>query len=143
MENIKEYLTMNLKDEKAQQQHIQQTYNYELILNNGVDFIIRRTTNQKHQRDLVFILNDRLLYIRTSNGDEPITTRTKLKRFFDYTNIEDITKELSPYWHKFKYKDDFTNELLRIIKDDSYTYEFLKHRFRPHSIQEKLSRYDL
>lgn len=139
MENIKEYLTMNLKNEKAQQQYIQQTYNYEFILNNGVDFIIRRTTNQKHHRDLVFILSDRLLYIRTPNGDEAITTRTKLKRFFDYINIEDITKELSPYWHKFNCKDDFTDELLRIIKDDSYIYEFLKHRFRPHSIQEELS----
>lgn len=90
--NIKDYLQVN-KLAEAPKAKAPINYKFTLVFDNGSDFVIERDTNSKIKRQLCFIANENLLFIRDpkSNKDKIVTSEKQIKDFFVMNdNIKDI-----------------------------------------------------
>ena len=100
--NIKDYLQIN--DTTPVKKKEPTSYNFSLVFDNGSDFVIERSTNNKIKRQLCFIANENLLFIRDPKGnkDKPLTTERQIKDFFV---MDDNIKGL-------EFKNNFFNSYL-------------------------------
>lgn len=81
--NIKEYLQMTNKADVVKKKD-PTTYTFTLVFDNGSDFIIEREAGKRVKRQLCFIANENLLYVRDpkTNNDNPVKTERQIKDFF-------------------------------------------------------------
>ena len=110
--NIKDYLQIN--DTTPVKKKEPTSYNFSLVFDNGSDFIIERSTNNKIKRQLCFIANENLLFIRDPKGnkDKPLTTERQIKDFFV---MDDNIKGL-----------EFKNNFFNSQSVSSFAYNILK-----------------
>lgn len=110
--NIKDYLQIN--DTTPVKKKEPASYNFSLVFDNGSDFVIERSTNNKIKRQLCFIANENLLFIRDPKGnkDKPLTTERQIKDFFI---MDDNIKDL-----------EFKNNFFNSQSVSSFAYNILK-----------------
>lgn len=130
--NIKDYLQINnIAVDKKKKQPTE--YSFSLVFDNGSDFVIERNTKNNIKRQLCFIANENLLFIRDpkSNSDRKITTERQIKDFLVY---EDTIKDLE-FKNKFFSKQetsDFSYNVLKIHKEGlQLRRDLVRHGLNP------------
>lgn len=127
--NIKEYLQMNTTNITKKKEPI--VYTFEKIFDNGSDFIIERTTSNNIKRQLCFISNENLLFIRDprNNKDNKITSERQIKDFFNndmaLNNIE------------------FTNNFFNRERVQDFAYHLLKLHNESINVRRYLVKYGI
>ena len=124
--NIKDYLKVNTKESETKKKEPVQ-YNFSLVFDNGSDFIIERSTKNKLKKQLCFISNENLLFIRDvkSKKDKPICSEAAIRNFFGSNEVT------------LNFKNDFFNR----SNIGNFAYELFKLYKDPFSIRKNLIRY--
>ena len=127
--NIKDYLKTNLN--KSSSSNKQSTYHcptftYKILLDNGSDVIIRRTSGTGIQRDFSIIPSDNLVFIRDvkKGTDKFVVDKGQINSFFQDVPHNLFKKFKNDYWHC----EYFTNFAPRVLsmKDSDVVREFIK-----------------
>lgn len=130
--NIKDYLQLNTNVQNKQKQPVE--YSFTKIFDNGSDFIIERVTNNKIKRQLCFIANDNLLFIRDpkTNKDVTITSERQIKDFFINTdNYKQIEKFKNDFFQSNSLSD-FSYNLYKLHKEKvAIRRELVKYGINP------------
>lgn len=97
--NIKDYLQINTAPKNVLNK-APIKYNFSLIFDNGSDFIVERSTSRNIKRQLCFIADKNLLFIRDpkTNVDKAVTGERQIKDFFN-----------EEFNHSLKFKNEFFN----------------------------------
>lgn len=129
--NIKDYLQLNSAQIDSAKKKSTTEYDFSIIFDNGSDFIVERITRNKIKRQLCFIANENLLFVRDpkTNVDRAITTERQIKDFFVY---EETVKDLQ-----------FKNEFFNCNLTSDLSYRLLKLHKEGIQIRRDLIRHGL
>ena len=102
--NLKDYLTMNTdakQKKRKEASYSYPTYDYEIILDNGSDVIIRRTSGTGIKRDFTIIPSDNLVFIRDvkKSIDKPVAGEGQINSFFQDVPHNFFEQLKNDYWH--------------------------------------------
>lgn len=129
--NIKEYLQMTNKSEDTKKKS-PTVYSFSIIFDNGSDFIIEREAGKKVKRQLCFIANENLLYVRDpkSNNDNPVKSERQIKDFFIMDdNIRPLTFK-NNYFNS-QSVSDFAYNINNLHKGSEIRRNFVKYGLDP------------
>ena len=101
--NIKDYLKVNTSDsiKHRNSSYSYPLYDYEIILDNGSDIIIRRTSGTGIKRDFSIIPSDNLVFIRDvkKGTDKLVVGEGQINSFFQDVPRNLFEKLKNDYWH--------------------------------------------
>lgn len=130
--SIKDYLQLNIPQNTKKSKPTE--YKFSLIFDNGSDFIIQRDTSRGIKRQLCFIANDNLLFIRDPKNkkDSPITSKTQIENFLSNDNSLKQIGEFKNKYFQCSYIDTFTSRLLNIHSNIYQTFrQLVKYGINP------------
>ena len=135
--NIKDYLTMNTDAEQKKRKEVSYsypTYNYEIILDNGSDVIIRRTSGTGIKRDFTIIPSDNLVFIRdVKKGiDKPVAGEGQINSFFQDVPHNFFEQLKNDYWH-CEYNSMFSSRVVN-MQQSAVNREVIKKGINPRKI---------
>lgn len=135
--NIKDYLKTNLN--KSSSSNKQSTYHcptftYKILLDNGSDVIIRRTSGTGIQRDFSIIPSDNLVFIRDvkKGTDKFVVSEGQINSFFQDVPRNLFGKLKNDYWH-CEYSTYFAPRVFS-MKNSAVIREFIKKGLNPRKI---------
>lgn len=131
--NIKDYLKVNTETptNKNPRSAGYPTYNYEIILDNGCDVIIRRTSGTGIKRDLTIIPSDNLVFIRDvkSGVDRVVVGEGQINQFFQDCPRDFFYQLKNSFWH-CTHSSRFAEKAIN-MKTHRLTRCFLKKGLNP------------
>lgn len=134
--NIKDYLKVNTNTSTKHRgsSYSYPSYNYEIILDNGSDVIIRRTSGTGIQRDFSIIPSDNLVFIRDvkKGTDKVVVGEGQINSFFQDVPHNLFEKLKNDYWH-CEYSTYFATRVLS-LKNSAVIREFIKKGLNPRKI---------
>lgn len=134
--NIKDYLKVNTNASAKHRNssYSYPSYTYEIILDNGSDVIIRRTTGTGIQRDFSIIPSDNLVFIRDvkKGTDRVVVGEGQINSFFQDVPHDFFIKLKNSYWH-CEYTTYFAPRVIA-MKESTVTREFLKKGLNPRRV---------
>lgn len=134
--NIKDYLKVNTNTSTKHRSssYSYPSYNYEIILDNGSDVIIRRTSGTGIQRDFSIIPSDNLIFIRDvkKGVDKVVVSEGQINSFFQDARYKLFEKLKNDYWH-CEYSSYFATRVLS-LKNSAVIREFIKKGLNPRKI---------
>lgn len=141
--NIKDYLKVNMAEanvkNRTNSSYTYPCYNYKIILDNGSDVIIRRTSGTGIERDFTIIPSDNLVFIRdVKKGiDKVVLSEGQVNSFFQDAHKDLFEQLKNSYWH-CEYSSNFTNKVTK-MRNSEMTRELLKKGLNPLNITGHLS----
>ena len=134
--NIKDYLKVNTNTSTKHRgsSYSYPSYNYEIILDNGSDVIIRRTSGTGIERDFSIIPSDNLVFIRDvkKGTDKVVVGEGQINSFFQDVPHNLFEKLKNDYWH-CEYSTYFATRVLS-LKNSAVIREFIKKGLNPRKI---------
>lgn len=136
--DIKDYLTVNTentnKKRNSNSSYSYPTYEYEIILDNGSDVIIRRTSGTGIKRDFTIIPSDNLVFIRDvkKGTDKFVLGEGQINSFFQDASHDLFQKLKNNYWD-CEYCSYFATRVMG-MKNSEITREFVKKGLNPRKI---------
>ena len=134
--NIKDYLKVNTEvpTNKRTRSAGFPTYDYEIILDNGCDVIIRRISGTGIKRDLTIIPSDNLVFIRdVKKGiDKFVTGEGQITQFFQDVPHNFFEQLKNSFWH-CTYSSAFSGRVMS-LKSSRLIRAFLKKGLNPRDI---------
>lgn len=135
--NIKDYLVMNTNSEPKKKKTSSYSYpifDYEIMLDNGSDVIIRRTSGTGIQRDFTIIPSDNLVFVRdVKKGiDKPIVGEGQINSFFQDIPHNFFDKLKNDYWH-CEYSSGFSSRVMNMMSS-TINREFIKRGLNPRGL---------
>lgn len=134
--NIKDYLKVNTSDsiKHRNSSYSYPLYDYEIILDNGSDIIIRRTSGTGIKRDFSIIPSDNLVFIRDvkKGTDKLVVGEGQINSFFQDVPRNLFEKLKNDYWH-CEYSTYFAPRVFS-MKNSDVVREFIKKGLNPRKI---------
>lgn len=134
--NIKDYLKINTAEVTTRKTgaYSYPEYTYEILLDNGCDLIIRRTSRTGIKRDLTIIPSEGLVFIRDvkKGVDKPVTTEGQVNQFFQMsgTQYANLIEQIKNSYYHVEYVSYFAARIFS-ISQHQLTREFLKRGINP------------
>lgn len=133
--DIKDYLKINTdtpaKKKNNNSSYSYPSYEYEIILDNGSDVIIRRTSGTGIQRDLTIIPSDNLVFIRDvkKGTDKVVSGEGQINSFLQDAQSDLFKKFKNDYWD-CEYVHSFSSRVVNMA-GSGITREFVKRGLNP------------